>query len=142
MRRLCDLELLICPICCHGPRLGLCSLAIGCCFSVRSFQICQPLRKIGWSLMTKDLEACYQRHISMSPLDRPNHDFAAPESLKQPRWQRLERRVFTMVMKAIPESCGEKLVADRRLDVYGVLTYLYTTYCPSRVAEKQHLLRA
>jgi hypothetical protein len=48
-----------------------------------------------------------------------------------------------MVMKAIPESCGEKLVADRRLDVcVQVLTYLYTTYCPSRVAEKQHLLRA
>ena len=30
----------------------------------------------------------------MSPLDRPNHDFAAPESLKQPRWQRLERTRF------------------------------------------------
>ena len=95
-----------------------------------------------WNQMTKEVEAWYQRHISMSPLDRLNHGFAVPESLQQPRWQRLERRVFTMPMKAIPEGCKEELVAARRLDVYGVLTYLYTAYCPSGVAEKQHLLKS
>ena len=95
-----------------------------------------------WEIMTQEVEAWYQRHVSLSPLDRLNHGFAAPASLQQPRWQRLERRVSTMIMKAIPESCREELVAARRMDVFGVLTYLFTTYSPGGVAEKQTLLKS
>ncbi|CAL1142931.1 unnamed protein product [Cladocopium goreaui] len=95
-----------------------------------------------WEIMTQEVEAWYQRHVSLSPLDRLNHGFAAPASLQQPRWQRLERRVSTMIMKAIPESCCEELVAARRMDVFGVLTYLFTTYSPGGVAEKQTLLKS
>ena len=95
-----------------------------------------------WEITTQEVEAWYQRHVSLSPLDRLNHGFAAPASLQQPRWQRLERRVSTMIMKAIPESCREELVAARRMDVFGVLTYLFTTYSPGGVAEKQTLLKS
>ena len=95
-----------------------------------------------WEIMTQEVEAWYQRHVSLSPLDRLNHGFAAPASLQQPHWQRLERRVSTMIMKAIPESCREELVAARRMDVFGVLTYLFTTYSPGGVAEKQTLLKS
>ena len=94
-----------------------------------------------WMTMNKETEKWYHVHMTMGPLERLQHDAVTPESMKEVRWQRLERRVSAMVLQAVPESVREELVASRRLTVFGMLTHLLQTYCPGGVMERQTLLR-
>ena len=94
-----------------------------------------------WSEMTKAVEAWYQQHMSMNPLDRISHEVKPPPQLVQDRWQRLERRMSTMLLQAVPEGVRDELVAGRKVGVFSILTHLFLTYCPGGVMEKQMLLR-
>ena len=94
-----------------------------------------------WRLVTSGAERWYQTHVSLSPLDRIQHKADPPTEVQQEKWQRLERRVSVMLLQAIPEGIREELVASRRLGVFGILTHLYTVYCPGGVYEKQTLLK-
>jgi hypothetical protein len=47
-----------------------------------------------------------------------------------------------MLLQSIPEMIRDELVASRRLSVFGILTHLYTVYCPGGVYEKQTLLKS
>ena len=95
-----------------------------------------------WKLIRQEVEAWYQVHMSLSPLDRLRHEPNTPSTVSQLKWERLERRVATMMLAAIPESCREELVSSRRLGSFGVLTYLHCVYCPGGVTERQNLLRS
>ena len=94
-----------------------------------------------WSEMTKAVETWYQQHMSMNPLDRISHEVKPPPQLVQDRWQRLERRMSTMLLQAVPEGVRDELVAGRKVGVFSILTHLFLTYCPGGVMEKQMLLR-
>ena len=94
-----------------------------------------------WTLMTKEVETWYHCHMSLSPLDKITHDAVAPSSLCQERWLRLERRMSTMLLQAVPETVREELVAGRKVGVFSILSHLFLTYCPGGVLEKQMLLR-
>ena len=95
-----------------------------------------------WTTMVKAVESWYQRHMSLSPLDRITHDATPPASLQQERWQRLERRMSTMLLHSVPENVREELVAGRKMSVFSILAHLFLTYCPGGVLEKQMLLRS
>ena len=94
-----------------------------------------------WTLMTKEVEKWYHCHMSLNPLDKITHDAVAPSSLCQERWLRLERRMSTMLLQAVPETAREELVAGRKVGVFSILSHLFLTYCPGGVLEKQMLLR-
>ena len=94
-----------------------------------------------WGEMTKAVETWYQQHMSMNPLDRISHEVKPPPQLVQDRWQRLERRMSTMLLQAVPEGVRDELVAGRKVGVFSILTHLFLTYCPGGVMEKQMLLR-
>ena len=94
-----------------------------------------------WGEMTKAVETWYQQHMSMNPLDRISHGVKPPPQLVQDRWQRLERRMSTMLLQAVPEGVRDELVAGRKVGVFSILTHLFLTYCPGGVMEKQMLLR-
>ena len=94
-----------------------------------------------WTLMTKKVEKWYHCHMSLNPLDKITHDAVAPSSLCQERWLRLERRMSTMLLQAVPETVREELVAGRKAGVFSILSHLFLTYCPGGVLEKQMLLR-
>ena len=95
-----------------------------------------------WQLMLRSTEEWYQQHMAMNPLQRLQHAVTPPSTLQQERWQRLERRMSSMLLQSVPENVREELVASRRLDVFGVLTHLYLVYCPGGVMEKQTLLKS
>ncbi|CAL1129507.1 unnamed protein product [Cladocopium goreaui] len=95
-----------------------------------------------WQLMTKSTEEWYQQHMAMNPIQRLQHAATPPSSLQQERWQRLERRMSSMLLQSVTENVREELIASRRLDVFGVLTHLYLVYCPGGVMEKQTLLKS
>ena len=95
-----------------------------------------------WALMVKSAEDWYQRHMAMSPLDRVQHDVRPPQEVNLEKWSRLERRMASLLLQAVPEVVKEELISARRLSVFGILTQLLLTYCPGGVPEKQTLLRS
>eukprot|EP00438_Fugacium_kawagutii_P016096 Skav225959 [mRNA] locus=scaffold6030:76316:83572:- [translate_table: standard] len=97
--------------------------------------------EVWWRTLMKEAEAWYQIHVSLNPLEKVRHSIEPPSSLRVKKWERLERRVAASMLKAIPESIREELVAARRMGAFGIVTQLLLSYCPGGVAEKQMLLR-
>ena len=98
--------------------------------------------ELWWSLMSTAAEQWYHKHTALSPLDRIQHQASPPSNVQLDKWQRLERRMSAMLLQSIPEMIRDELVASRRLSVFGILTHLYTVYCPGGVYEKQTLLKS
>ena len=94
-----------------------------------------------WEQTLREVEAWYQAHQAMAPLDRVRHEPVAPASLNVAKWAKLERRMATLLLKAIPEAQRDELVAMKRLSVFANLAHLHVAYCPGGVSEKQRLLR-
>ncbi|CAL1154020.1 unnamed protein product [Cladocopium goreaui] len=94
-----------------------------------------------WKTLLKEAEGWYQSHMKMSPLERLQHGHGTPPSLTQEKWQRLERRMSTMMLQAMPEQVREELVSTRRMSVFSIITHLYVIYCPGGISEKQNLLK-
>ena len=95
-----------------------------------------------WRSMVKATDDWYQRHQALSPLDRLNHPCAQPPQLQELRWQRLERRVASMLLQSVPEQTRDELVSSRRLSVFAILCHLLLIYCPGGLLEKQTLLKS
>ena len=96
---------------------------------------------IWWDRMMTEVEKWYQDHQAMAPLDQVKHEPVPPSSLSVPKWAKLERRMATLLLKAIPEVHKNELVATKRLSVFAILAHLHVTYCPGGISEKQMLLR-
>eukprot|EP00435_Cladocopium_sp_Y103_P009390 s5129_g2.t1 len=94
-----------------------------------------------WNTVVTESESWYQAHMLLSPLERLKHGTNTPSSLSLEKWQRLERRVATMMLQAVPEHVREELVASRKLTVFAIVTHLYVLYCPGGITEKQNLLK-
>ena len=96
---------------------------------------------IWWDRMMSEVEKWYQDHQAMAPLERVKHEPVPPASLSVPKWAKLERRMATLLLKAIPEVQKDELVATKRLSVFAILAHLHVTYCPGGISGKQMLLR-
>ena len=94
-----------------------------------------------WTLMLKEVGDWYQHHLSLSLLDRTSHLPETPAVLQDRRWRRLERRVAGLLLKAIPESQREDLIAQKYMTVFGILTLLQISYQPGGFGEKRTLLK-
>ena len=96
--------------------------------------------ELWWSEMVREVQKWYQQHIQMAPLDRAAHDLTPPQTLQLKQWQRLERRVASMLLASVPEQQREELVASKRLTVFSIMCHLQLTYQPGGLGEKQTLL--
>ena len=97
--------------------------------------------EIWWKEIVKEVGIWYQDHLKLAPLERAAHLPIPPDSLVQRRWQRLERRVASMLLKSVPEQQRTELVSTKRLAVYGILCHLQVVYQPGGLGEKQMLIR-
>ena len=97
--------------------------------------------EIWWKEMVNEVGIWYQDHLKLAPLERAAHLPVPPDSLVQKRWQRLERRVASMLLKSVPEQQKAELVSTKRLSVYGILCHLQVAYQPGGLGEKQMLIR-
>ena len=59
----------------------------------------------------KEMESWYHRHLSLTPLDRIQHEPVPPKHLQQERWQRLERRIASMILQAVPEGVRDEPIS-------------------------------
>ena len=71
-----------------------------------------------WRSTVKSAEEWYKLHMSLSPLERIKHPCQAPPEITMEKWQRVERRVSSMILQ---EEC-------QRMSTFGVVTYLLVAY--------------
>ena len=95
-----------------------------------------------WRITVKAAEEWYKLHMSLSPLERIKHPCEAPPEITLEKWQRVERRVSSMILQAVPQGVREELVASRRMTTFGIVTYLLVAYSRGGVPEKQNILRS
>ena len=74
--------------------------------------------ELWWSEMVREVQRWYEVHLQMAPLDRAAHDMTPPQTLQMKQWQRLERRVASMLLAAVPDQQREELVAAKRLNFF------------------------
>ena len=95
-----------------------------------------------WFQMTlRCSKEAYQRHQVASPLDRLSILPEVPSELKEGKWSRLERRVMSMLLSAMPKAIKEDAVTHRVSSVAGILYRLHVLYAPGGVNERTTILK-
>ena len=94
-----------------------------------------------WKILTKEAGEWYCEHLKLPPIDRVSHDASPSEELNQAKWARLERRVSSMLLMAVPQTVREELVASKRMTALKILCQLMVQYQPGGLAEKELILR-
>ena len=95
-----------------------------------------------WRSMMEEVDRWYSAHMLLSPLARVAHRVDQPAALQERKWQRLEKRMSSLLMMAVPELQREELISAKRMNVFAILTHLQTTYQPGRLGERHNLLKS
>ena len=85
-------------------------------------------------------EACARYQVA-TPLERLAVVPARPVELSEVKWSRLERRVATMLLGAMPKVAKEDAVTHRLHDVASMLFRLHVLFQPGGNAERAAILR-
>ena len=93
-----------------------------------------------WETMVQESREWYRRHQAMKPLEKLKHAVKPSPELQSAKWRRLEKRSSTLLLKAIPPSQKEDLVASKDLSVMNILCRLMLNYQPGGYQEKQAVL--
>ena len=83
----------------------------------------------------------YQKHQQASPMERLKIAPVIPPDLAAAKWSRLERRVMTMLLTAMPKAVKEDAVTHRVGTVAGALFRLHVLYAPGGTAERAAILK-
>ena len=83
----------------------------------------------------------YIRHQAATPMERLTIVPVAPPDFADVRWSRLERKVMTMLLTAMPKSVKEDAVTHRVATVCEVMFRLHVLYAPGGNAERAALLK-
>ena len=75
-----------------------------------------------WTLMMASVQTWYNQRMLLSAVERASHTPVAPPELQQRRWQRLERRVASLLLKAIPDAQKE-VVAGKNLSTFSIMAW-------------------
>jgi hypothetical protein len=95
-----------------------------------------------WKTVVRLAEEWYKVHMTLNPIERIQHPATVPVEVSQDKWQRVQRRVSSMMLQAVPPPVRDELVSARRMSTFGILTHLMVTYSPGGVTEKQNILRS
>lgn len=95
-----------------------------------------------WEGILQAAKDWYKKHQSMRPIEKLQHTVVTPPALNQQRWMRLERRASNLLLKALPMSQREEIVATKDITVLGILTKLMVNYQPGGGQEKAAVLAA
>ena len=84
----------------------------------------------------------YTKHQEKPPLEKVTHKPEVPLELREPRFQRLEKRATALLMAAIPQTQQEEVIAGKEVSTLAVLSRLMTSYQPGGLSEKAAILSA
>ena len=83
----------------------------------------------------------YGRYQTSTPMARLSVSPIRPPELRDVKWSRLERRVSTMLLSAMPKVAKEDAVTHRLSDVASMLYRLHVLFQPGGNAERAAILR-
>ncbi|CAE7252215.1 unnamed protein product [Symbiodinium sp. CCMP2592] len=83
----------------------------------------------------------YHKHQQATPLERLTISPVISPELAAAKWSRLERRVMTMLLTAMPKAVKEDAVTHRVGTVAGAMFRLHVLYAPGGVAERTAILK-
>ena len=95
-----------------------------------------------WAMTLETTRKWYQLHQSMKPIEKLQHQVTLPAELQQTKWKRLERRASNLLLRALPESQREDIIAGKDLSVLAILAKLMVNYQPGGGQEKAAVLSA
>ena len=75
-----------------------------------------------WRTMMEEVDKWYSAHMLLSPLARVARKADPPAALQERKWQRLEKRMSSLLMMAVPELQREELISAKRMSVFAILT--------------------
>ncbi|CAE7402512.1 unnamed protein product, partial [Symbiodinium microadriaticum] len=83
----------------------------------------------------------YSRYQVASPLERLTIGPRIAPELLEPKWVRLDRKVMTLILAAMPKTVREDAVTHRVSSVAAVLFRLHILYSPGGIAERTAVLK-
>ena len=83
----------------------------------------------------------YAEYTLASPLNRLAMKPVIPDTLKEEKWARLERKVMTLLLGSMKKPAKEDAVTHRILDVPSLLFRLHVLYQPGGVSERAAVLK-
>ena len=95
-----------------------------------------------WALTLETAKKWYKKHQSLKPIEKLQHKVSLTSELQQAKWKRLERRASNLLLRALPESQREDIIAGKDLSVLAILTKLMVNYQPGGGQEKAAVLAA
>eukprot|EP00434_Breviolum_minutum_P003898 symbB.v1.2.003425.t1/scaffold183.1/size281544/9 len=96
---------------------------------------------IWWSTLLSEAKTWYEEHQTLGPLEKLSHKPVASLNLSKTKWTRLDRRVTSLMLAALPESAREEMVATKTLNPLGILSKLMVQYQPGGLSEKGIILK-
>ena len=97
---------------------------------------------IWWSTLLGEAKAWYEEHQTLGPLEKLSYKPVASSSLAKTKWTRLDRRVTSLMLAALPQSAREEMVATKTLNPLGILSKLTVQYQPGGLSEKGIILKS
>ena len=86
-------------------------------------------------------QRAYAEYSLASPLNRLAMKPVIPDTLRDEKWARLERRVMTLLLGAMRRPAKEDAITHRILDVPSLLFRLHVLYQPGGVSERAAVLK-
>ena len=92
-----------------------------------------------WSDILQDASSLYDRWLTSTPLERIR--LRPTEVQRSEAHLRLEQRVVPMLLKCVPESIKQDLIASRTVTVTGIMYRLWTVFQPGGSSERVSILK-
>ena len=94
-----------------------------------------------WNMVVSEATAWYNTYLRLDPLGRLTLKPDPSAELSQTRWQRLSRRIETMILQATPASVKEEISSARVSGLLPLMCKLFVVYGPGSLNEREIGLR-
>ena len=94
-----------------------------------------------WSLILIESTKWYTNYLKLDPLGRLAFKPVPTGDLAQPKWQRVSRRMETMILGAMPSQVKEEISSARVEGLFPLLCKLFVVYGPGSLTEREIGLR-
>ena len=93
-----------------------------------------------WDYVLGEAGRFYSTWQSASPLTKAQVRAVLPLELQSHRYARLENRATAMLLKSLPETLREELLASRGLNTVNIIFMVYKMYQPGGLCERSMIL--
>ena len=99
-----------------------------------------PASSVWWNRVLQESEAAYAQWQQLGPMRRGQLQVTLSAELSAPRFYRLESRAVGMLMKSIPDSAKQEVIASRQMTTVSIIFRLLTIFQPGGMRERGILL--